>query len=438
MSSPDDYRRAAEFRRSTSRGVVTTSPVTGSGQSVTAYSTHSLTDGDDPVLGAFLRGGRANMAGVCVSDRMAMRNSVFYRASSLIAGSMGMLPLQMFRRTPDGKTEKATDHPLYKVFKLDPNGIHSPSEFKSFMQLAALFDGNAYARVIRLNGEIQALVPFARKTVVRELSGATLRFKYTPPSGKVEYLKPEDVFHFRGPVSLDGLHGLGLLDVAADTLGLAHLADRAMAKLLRSGVMAGGALEGKTSMSDEAYDRLKADMRDKYSGSENAGEWMILEEGFEAKPFSGSARDSQFVELMKRQAEEGSRFTGVPRPLLMFDETAWGSGIEQLGLYFVVYCLLPWFIIWEEAIWRLLTVSEKKARNGVLLYAKFNERGLLRGSLKDQAEFMAKALGSGGGRPWSTQNEVRGAFDQNPLPGGDNLPREGTTAAAIIEDENDA
>ncbi|GGE75073.1 phage portal protein [Sphingomonas prati] len=119
----------------------------------------------------------------------------------------------------------------------------------------------------------------------------------------------------------------------------------------------------------------------------------------------------------------------------MFDETAWGSGIEQLGLYFVVYCLLPWFVIWEEAVWRLLSVSEKRARNGTMLYAKFNERALLRGSMKDQAEVMARALGSGGGLPWVTQNEARESFDTNPKPGGDHLPRPGTSAATIVEDE---
>ncbi|MFD1951365.1 phage portal protein [Sphingomonas arantia] len=366
---------------------------------------------------------------------MAMRNSVFFRATSLIAGSMGMLPLSLFRRAPDGTTSKATDHRLYQTLKLDPNGFQSPSEFKSFMQLAAVLDGNAFAQVVRLNGEVQALVPYDRGTVQKERRGATLRFKHTPKSGGTTYLDPQDVFHFRAPVSLDGLNGLGLLEVAADTIGLAHLADRAMSKLLRSGVMAGGALQAKEALSDDAYARLKADMREQYSGADNAGEWMVLEEGLEAKPFSGSARDTQFVELMKRQAEEGSRFTGVPRPLLMFDETAWGSGIEQLGLYFVVYCLLPWFVIWEEAVWRLLSVSEKRARNGTMLYAKFNERALLRGSMKDQAEVMARALGSGGGMPWVVQNEARESFDMNPKPGGDYLPRPGTSAATIVEDE---
>jgi hypothetical protein len=40
----------------------------------------------------------------------------------------------------------------------------------------------------------------------------------------------------------------------------------------------------------------------------------------------------------KHQAEEVSRYTGVPRPLLMFDETSWGTGIEQLGLFLITYC----------------------------------------------------------------------------------------------------
>lgn len=438
--SPDAYRAASGFRRSTARGTVFAPPRAngGRGPALTAYSTTGFTDDGDPALGAFLRGGRENLTGVTISDRMAMRNSVFYRATSLITGSMGMLPLQLHRRLTDGTTEKAGDHPLHRILKLKPNGHQSPFEFKSFMQLAAFLDGNAYARVVRLNGEIQALVPFERGAIKRELSGGALRFRHQPKTGRAETLEQRDVFHFRAPVSLDGLNGLGLLDVASDTLGLAHLANVAVAKLMKTGVMAGGALQGKEAMSDEAYLRLKADMAERYAGVENAGEWMLLEEGFEAKPFSASAKDAQFVELMKREAEEGSRFTGVPRPLLMFDETAWGSGIEQLGLFFVVYCLLPWFVIWEEAIWRLLTESEQRGRNGVMLYAKFNERGLLRGSLKDQAEFMAKALGSGGGMPWFMQNEARGAFDMNPVAGGDTLPRAGTTAAATIEDETDA
>ncbi len=433
--SPDEYRRASIARHGPRPAKV------AGGPPVYAYDVHNLQDAGDPILGAFLRGGRASVSGVTVNDRMAVRNSVFYRGTALITGSMGMLPLSLMRRKADGTTEKAVDHPLHRIFKLDPlgNGAMTPSEFKSYMQLAALFDGNAYARVIRLGDQIQALKPFERGTVTKEWYGGTIRFKHTPKSGGTEYLSAADVFHFRAPVSLDGLHGLGLLDVASDTIGLAFLAERGLANLLNKGVMAGGALQAKESLSDEAYTRLKESLREQYSGAENAGDWMLLEEGMEAKPFSGSAKDMQFVELWKHLAEEGSRFTGVPRPLLMFDETAWGSGIEQLGLYFVVYCLLPWFVIWEEAIWRLLSRQEKQARDGTILYAKFNERALLRGSMKDQAEFLAKALGSGGGRPFYTQDEARDTLDMNPMGGeAGELPRAGTSAAAIAEDQDEA
>lgn len=45
------------------------------------------------------------------------------------------------------------------------------------------------------------------------------------------------------------------------------------------------------------------------------------------------------------------------------------------------------------------------------LQFKFNERALLRGTLNDQANFFAKALGAGGQKPWMTQNEVREVSD---------------------------
>ncbi|WP_434642651.1 hypothetical protein [Achromobacter piechaudii] len=41
------------------------------------------------------------------------------------------------------------------------------------------------------------------------------------------------------------------------------------------------------------------------------------------------------------------------------------------------------------------------------MYFKFNERALMRGTLKDQADYFAKALGAGGHQPWHTANEIR-------------------------------
>ena len=120
-----------------------------------------------------------------------------------------------------------------------------------------------------------------------------------------------------------------------------------------------------------------------------------------------SAKDAQSNELRGRQIEEIARVFGVPRPLLMIDETSWGSGIDALGQFFVQYGLNPWFEAWQQAIDRVLLVGADRGRYS----AKFNPAALLRGSIKDQGEYFAKALGSGGHQPWMHFDEVRDIMD---------------------------
>lgn len=389
---------------------------------------YTIMDLDDPALLEFLSGGRMSAAGLAVNERVALRNSTLFRAVSLISGSIGMLPLHLMRRKADGTIEKARDHPLFNVLHRRPNDFQTAAEFKSFMQLAALFDGNAYALIVRSRGAIRQLIPLPRRSVTPKLSDDfTLTFDYRRPSGGTVTLTQDEVFHFRSPISIDGLRGVSLLDVCTDTLGLALTAQRAAGKMFSKGVMAGGALETDQRLGDEAIKNLRESLKERHSGSENAGEWLVLEQGLKAKPFSGSAKDAQLAEVRKHEAEELARITGVPRPLLMFDETSWGSGIEQLGLFFVTYCLMTWFVIWEEAVWRMLQPAEQDS-----LYAKFNAGALLRGSLKDQAEFFNKALA---GAPWMVQNETRESFDLNPLEGGDDLGKaQGAALAAAAPD----
>ncbi|MBM3926962.1 MAG: phage portal protein [Sphingomonadales bacterium] len=407
---------------------------------VSAFTSYDI---DSPVLAEFLRDGRVSASGISVSETMALRNSTFFRAAHLISSAMGMLPTHLMRRTVDaaGKETigKAKDHPLYRILLKRPNQYQTALEFKSYMQLLALLDGNAYALIIRgiargKPNQVIALVPLKRKSVTPELSDDwKLTFKYQRPGGGVVTLKPEDVFHFRHPMTRDGLKGVDLLDMAVNAIGIAAQAEKAAGKVLKGGVMAGGALETDKTLGDEAIDNLRESMRERQVDGEAAGEWLVLEEGLKAKPFVTSAKDAQFDEMRKRQAEEVSRFTGVPRPLLMFDETSWGSGIEQLGLFFVTYCLMPWFVAWEQAIERsCFTEAEQDADE---LYVKFNEGALLRGSLKDQADFFAKALGPNSA--YRTPDEVRGAFDLNPIPGGDTLPASTAQPAASPKEPAD-
>lgn len=433
--SPNDYRRASGYRRSTAAGVVSTPPPIGNNGGPKAdwsYDANPLSDSfvfedlTDPRLATFLAGGRQSAAGVYVGEHLALRNSTFYRAVNLIASAIGMLPIHLMQNVAGGDTQEAKEHPLFSVLKQRPNDFQTPLEFKSHMQTAALLDGNAYALVIRgYKGRIISLVPLKRGSVTPLLSDDfKLTFRYNRPGGGETILAATDVFHFRSMISVDGVRGIGLLDVATQALGIAVQAERAAARLFKNGMMAGGSLQTDKTLGEPAINNLRESLEERYSGAGNAAKMLILEEGLKLVPSTYNPKDSQHLETRQHQDEDLARFTGVPRPLLMFDETSWGSGIEQLGQFFVTYCLLAWFVAWEQAIERCLMPAEV----GVF-FAKFNDGALLRGSLADQASFFAKALGSGGSQAWMTPNEVRQNFDQNKIAGGEALPAQTSSKA---------
>lgn len=382
---------------------------------------------NDPLLLDFLRGGTEAVTGQSVGVAQALRNPAMFRAVSLIANSIGMLPMHLI--VEDTK-EKAKDHPLYRLLHRKPNGWQSAFDFRSLMQMRALVRGDAYALVVRSRDlrrqreVVTQLVPLDPTCVaVKQSDDWSVRYEYRPKGGGLRTFKPSEILHLRG-MSQDGLHGLSLVRQARDAIAIALAAEMAAGRLFKNGVLAGQALKHPGKLSLDAYERLKESLAEK-EGAENAGKSLIFEEGMDWATGAKSARDSQLTELRKLQVEEIARVTGVPRPLLMVDETSWGSGIEALGQFFVAYALNPWFEAWQQAVERTLLTEDEEG----VYAAKFNAGALLRGSLKDQADYLAKALGSGGHQPWMWADEARDTMDMpkretppNPMTGHNGGP----------------
>jgi len=355
---------------------------------------------DDPTLSSYLRGSDSG-TGASVTGAKSLENMAILRCTTLISESIGMLPLNLIERGDEKR--HAIDHPLYAILKSTPNSWQTCYEFKSLMQLNVLLYGNAYARVIRSMGRVIGLIPMAPDAVeVSQNPDWSLTYKYTKPGGggAVE-LKGEEVLHLRD-LSADGVIGLSRVQLAKEAIDISLQAERAAARLFKNGMMVGGALSSPNALSDQAYKRLVESM-EAHTGANNAQKWMVLEEGLKTENVTSTAIDAQHLESRNHQIEEVARAFGVPRPLLMMDDTSWGSGIEQLGIFFIQYGLQHWFTVWEQAIERTLLDEPGRQK----YFAKFNERALMRGTLNDQANFFTKALGSGGHSPWMAPNEVR-------------------------------
>jgi HK97 family phage portal protein len=379
---------------------------------VQAYSTIDLAR--DVGFPDFMRGG-SNLAGASVNRRTVMRNPAVKRSINLISNVMGMLPCQLLQRR-GAEVEKATAHPLYEILSSIPNTKQDAFQLRKLLQRWMLIDGNAYAMILRSRGRITGLLPVHPNKVRRREDWDDL-YVVSSKGGGTRDIKPEDMLHLYGD-SDDGLNGISLIDEAADALGISLQADKAAAKLFKHGAMIRDVLSKDGKLSAEAISRLKEQFEEQFASADNAARTLVLEEGLKYEGKANNARESQHLETRKHQIEEVGRIFGMPRPFLMMDDTSWGSGIEQLGIFFVSYTLAPWLKAWESAISRLLLTSDER-RAGY--YPKFNERALLRGSMKDQAEFFAKMMGSGGSPQIMEQNEARMLLDLPEHPDGSGL-----------------
>lgn len=364
----------------------------------------------DPRFLEFIRSGGSG-------PRRALEVSAVFRSIALISGALAMLPMRVMTREADGSAGiEAVDHPLHFLLASEPNARQTAFEFKRLMEMRRLINGNAYARIIRTGPRIAALAPLNPDMVApREADDGSVEYVVQGRNGAVT-LPARDMLHLRG-FSLDGVKGESILAIAEDAIGLSRDAAESLSRIYKTGVSAGGALETKSRLSPEAKQHLR-DALEAFRGPGAAGKWMVLDEDMKATLFSSTARDNQTIETLRHQVEDIARFFGVPRPLLGLDDTSWGSGVEQLAILFVRFGLSPSLVEWEQACNRVLLQPDEKRRFAV----DVDERELLRGSMKDQSEFFARAMGAGGGRGWMTANEIRDLSGLRRRPDGDVLP----------------
>jgi HK97 family phage portal protein len=360
--------------------------------------------------------GPLTAAGMAVSPETARKLSAVWRCINIIAGSTGILPLKVYRRGEVGK-EPAPEHPLYRVLHDQPNGWQTSFEFREMLTQHVLLRGNAYALISRgTGGRALDLLPLHPDRVrVDQLPNLRLRYRVREQDGRVTDYDADRLLHLRG-VSDDGVSGMGVLDYAREALGIGLAQEGFAAGFFGQSPQPGAAVEVEEELGEEAYDRFKREVNTAFS-RRGQGKVIILENGMSWKPFSIglTAEQAQLVSSREFTIQDIARWFGVPNHLVgeTTKETSWGSGIEQMGIGFVVYTLSHWLKRWEQAISRDLIIATGT------YFAEHELEALLRGDTKSRYE--AYQIAAGGNAPWMSRNEIRALENKNPLPGLDEV-----------------
>lgn len=338
----------------------------------------------------------SNSAGVNITVQTAESISAVYAAVAAISESVGSLPLDVYRRTDDGR-DKARTHPLYALLHDAPNEWQTALEFREQLQRHILLRGNGYARVRWSGaGRVQALEPIHPDAVsiLRNSSSERLLYEYTDRHGKLQRLTADEMLHIRYHTE-DGVLGRSPIQVARDTLGLA-LAERTHgAKMFEQGTKLSGVIETQPGTTKEQAAQIRESWAAGQAGVNNHGKTPVLPQGAKYTAVSMTLEDAEWIEARRLSVEEVARLFRVP-PVLIGDlrEANYSNAVE-LARYFVVHTLRRHLIAWEQAINRTLL------GNG--FFAEHNVEGLLRGDSLNRAQFYQRGVEDG----WLLRSEVR-------------------------------
>jgi HK97 family phage portal protein len=364
--------------------------------------------------------GGATKSGATVNAQTALEVETVLACVRVVSEGIAQVPLKVFKS--DGKNRQpAPDHPLYDKLHRKPNPWMSSFEMRETMGIHAALTGQAFAFKNRVSsGRIGELIPIEPgRVTVQRADDWTLTYIVRGDSGAERPFPAEAIWHWRGP-SWNGYTGLEIVRLAREAIGLAMASEESQAKMHQRGLRPSGLYSVDGTLNPAQYADLRKWLEGEYGGAANAARVMLLDRSAKFTPLSQTGVDAQHLETRRHQILAICSALRVQPIMIGFgDKAQTFASAEQMFLAHVVHTLGPWYErIEQSADIHLLTDAERAQG----YYVKHITAGLLRGAMKDRADYFAKALGSGGSPAWMTQDEVRDLDELNPM---------GGTAAAL-------
>ncbi len=261
-----------------------------------------------------------------------------------ISSGVAYLPAYIYRRE-GGRRVEVTDHPLCDLIRRGPNPAQTWADWLQSLVSSAVLQGNGLARILPDGG-----LQFIPWTWVQVQFLETGRLAYDVAEGGLVQGSPgrryrllqDEVIHLRD-LSDDGRIGRSRLARSNETFQLAHEANRTALGIYRNGTRMSGVLETDTEIGgSEALDRLRKQFDEGFTGANNSGRTIILEQGLKFKPNSITPEDAELLASRKFALEDICRVYGVPPPMVQDLSHGTFTNSREAARWFCQFTLTPW------------------------------------------------------------------------------------------------
>ncbi len=347
-----------------------------------------------------------------ITKEVALSISAWFAAHRILSTQFMKAPLKLYKRLKSGGREEV-DSPLSRALRMKPNFAQNAIMFKQMFFSNAFWGGKAVA-VIDVNPINQAfsLIPLhpSRTELKQDEDSGEIYFVYRGKAAKPEVFFSDEVLHFPGIVTIDGVRGIDILTHAATQIGISDKQYKHMAHQLKNRGMPIGKFKSPSVLSDEQKANIKAEYMEMIAGPENSGKIMVVSGDADFEPLSMSNQQMELAAMAKFAIQDTSRFTGVP-PAMLFDnsESTWNNNPEQ-NRFFLEYGLDPWLVAFEMCCNTQL-LSDRDQKN---YFFEFDRSAF---SVMD-LEKTSKALLDGKYGGWINGDEARSTLNLPPMENG--------------------
>jgi HK97 family phage portal protein len=368
----------------------------------------------------------ATDTGVPVTPENSLTCSAVASCVRLLSDTIAALPLHVYRDQGKSKTV-AIDHQIYSLIHSAPNEFQTSFTWVQEAITHCLLHGNFYAFIERdTSGNPVALWPLNPYGMMVEAVEGAVYYRYFYGGQRSEF-PFSDILHFKG-LTLNGLLGLSVVQMAKQGIGLSFAQEQHAASLFKNNARPGLVIQFPGFLTDVQRQNYGDSFGMKFAGALNSGKTIVLEGGMKIEPVGFTAEDSQFLESRHFSVIEIARWFRVP-PTMIGDMTrvSYSSSESEMQL-FAMHSLVPWCANLEAEM------NAKLLPAGTPFYVKFDVNSIVRGDQQSRYTAYSQGLTAG----FLTVADVRAAEGLPYISGTESLnrpanmvPNEGGNSASI-------
>lgn len=339
-----------------------------------------------------------NYSGEIVTETTAFASTAVMSAVSLLADSVAAMPLEL-SRVRAGRLERL---PTPSVL-IRPNQTQTMFEFVHQTMLSLALHGCAYIYAPRKAGELPVEMRVIHPNLIKK--------HYISDDGTAWYVigdrehSSDDLKAIHWILMPNQWRAISPLEALRNTIGTSIAMDRFLAQFYGEGATPSSVLETDATITEEQARILRDTWADAHTRRRKPA---VLTGGLRWKSVTTSAADMQMLEHREAIVRDIARAYRIPLHMIN------GSGgdsqtyqnVEQSGINFVRYTLLPFMRRIEDAISEMLPLTQRVRFNA----SEFERADLTTRVKAQQMQIMSGTL---------TPNEAREQENREPYEGGD-------------------